>query len=302
MVTSNDRDFLVSQVFKDEACTNLIRGPIYPELLDRCNGEGLFKYATYLDMCRRGQELHAWFIHWRDFGQGTSRYESSLSEMDTLPIDERRTRSAKFMQGVLNSVWLAQKCQHMPISYFDDDLNVSARTAESWASVEQSNEFSERRDVAMNIAARTGHPWAMYSYDPPRVDEDEEYWKSLFLVEPYLVHYWLAIGKSNLSTQDRLTHGFKAFTLKYDEYMVPLLESYLAEFMGPQLDKGNRRSLPVTKVIVIKREEGAAPFENIREVDLMYELDNPAPIGTLTDQFHRKDLSESLDEQLVYPW
>ena len=248
------RDHLVSQVFQDEICKNLLSGPIRPELNDRCSGGELFKYATYLDMCLTGLHRYDWLIQKEALSEGQSFFVYGLEALETFPEEEQELRSNRFMNGILNAVWLVQKCAHMPVSAFDSNLKTHARVDQ--IGIQQLIKLlGTGQDAALNIAARSGDKWALYSYHPPSVSSEVDYWKSLLDIEPYLVHYWLANGRSTLSEEHEIRHAVRAYAMKYGAFHESTFDTYMGEF----LFRLSWVDAPITNPIVqriINNEEG----------------------------------------------
>lgn len=223
------RDILVTQVFQDEACKSLTNGLIRPALKERCSSEELYRYATYLDMCLTGLHRYDWLIQRKAIFGGRSFAEYGLEVISRNTEAEHNVDSSAFKRGILNSVWLTQKCSHMPVSAFDENLKRYVLT-EQLGFRELAKIFIIGHDAAMNIAVRTGHKQALYSYNPPPVSSDVDYWKSLFRIEPYLVHYWLAYGRSHLSDTQQMLHAVRAYTIQHSEFTADSFDSYLEDF------------------------------------------------------------------------
>lgn len=308
----DDLDIIASQVFKDETCRELLTGPIRPELSERCRAEELFQYATQLDMCLTGFEQYDWLIQKRTSAAGITLYESELESYSNIPNDEPRMRVAELKEGTLNSIWLAQRCVHLTVSAYDVDLYDSTRTFEPLEYARLASELKDSHDAAMRISARTGYPWSLFSVEPPKVVDDVEFWKSLFHVEPYLVHYWLAIGTSDLTQQQRLLHGVKAYTLKFDETSIDSFEPFIAEFTIGNEERKNRFSFPIVKIIVT-----ANPDVDLNHAQrALATLAEDSPLTSITPDLMRSIPGETdarppftssfstelLDSQLEYPW
>lgn len=224
------RNHLVSQVFQDEVCKNLISGSIHPELNIRCSGDELFKYATYLEMCLTGFYRHVWLIQREAIRGGKSFFEYGLEAVATFPEKERELRSNTFKKGILNTMWLVHKCAHMPVNTFDSSLKIQT----PWGRLgiqQRTSLLRSSHEAALKIAARTGHKWALFSYLPPLVPSDADYWNSLLGIEPYLVHYWIAKGRTYLSEEQELKHAVRAYTLKYGEFHKSTFDRYIREFL-----------------------------------------------------------------------
>lgn len=273
----SERHELVKSVFQIEHCKKLAGGneKINPNISDLCEAEELYKYATYLDSCLTGiQRAFQIGILPRDnvqFGNGIDVL-TSVSVVDEFDLGVN-----EWIDSNLNIVWLLNTCRYFPTQAFDTNLKI----VEFGSDGELSNTIERYKvgyDAALNIAAVSGHEWALYSILPgisfSVQKKGKRFWESLYEINPVLVHrHFSGHHFAQVFTKEESTwHSIKAYFLTIKSS--PKLYLNYSDYM----------------------------FHEFRKVVDVNYLENLLDIPGLLTHTEMFAYESTVDDKLVFPW
>ena len=80
------------------------------------------------------------------------------------------------------------------------------------------SELTNQYRQLMGIAVRTGDPWAIQSFEPPKA-EDTAFWTFLATTNPLLYHRYMGtLQYGGFDQEKRLNHVIQAFKLSRDQF------------------------------------------------------------------------------------
>ena len=208
---------VVASVFDDDVCRDVsVVGAIDPSLAQRCHAQDLIKYAIYIDACISGFHRDDLISEPGGVSRETAYVRSLRAFHRGHMLKQLGGDIESITRSALHTAWIVKKCQ--PPFFYPVDSNLKAY---KWGSEGGLNtlEFAESMKLAYSaaagISARSGDIWAIKSYYPRSPLLDPEYWRSMFEIEPVLVHRLLAspVGYGVLTEEEQAWHAVAAHEL-----------------------------------------------------------------------------------------
>lgn len=206
----------VARILGDVRCRSLASSMevgITNELTEYCAAEELFKYAILLDVCLTSK----------------ARLEDIFdSELMTRYVMSRpRNRAGELARNAyIRESWIQQQCLESSIELITGTTSLPLSLDQPIDDLVEVTQ--DTHDLVLEIAARSGNPWAMVSYLPDA--GDVAYLEDLYSVNPLLTHRFLAAQRSTLSLEERSKHALEGYTL-LDNPAVEL-QWYLTHLIG----------------------------------------------------------------------
>ena len=222
-------------------------------LRDRCHTREIVLYAYWIDACVTNYKLYLKLntpytvqnniakLQGKEVSYPSAEHgDSYFKGYQTRLLDKEREKSTrgtgssppveKTVSGTpssevtleliteinLKSLWVRKHCEAMPHESFQEALAALPRFGITSSGLEpgQWKELTNQYRQLMGIAVRTGEPWAIQSFEPPKAEEDTEFWTFLSTTNPLLYHRYMGTLQYGPSDQEeRLKHVIQAFKL-----------------------------------------------------------------------------------------